>query len=440
MTLRNAVRQAGQPERPHRFLPRHRQRELDVIPLPDRFSTERLAVDIVRHFGTQFQHAIPHREEQRRAQVLRPLPEESDLARISRNQHGELFRPVQPEIRPGGKLRADYRGGTHRQRQRTGEAADPDIDCDSGIFRRHVFGGGELNRDPALFTGRKPDGFRRVNIPRRKPESEPHFGGNVQRIFQLQSKRVAAAPQCGGAERQHRFAERLPAAAGQLHAGGFPADRDQSLAAGHRQRAAVVEEIEPLAFSGSGGECDRCKGHDKGELYANWYNRLAAHLKEKNITPMLWGDRLLNSRECGHGPWDASSNGTDTAIRTLDRVQRRVFLTQRELLGTWAENAARFCAGQTVIGVVRSLTDYGAFIELTPNLSGLAEDDGTLRVGDHVAVYIRAIVPETLKIKLSVLHRVEPQPREPLHYFQTGGHITQWRYGNEHFAKCYTIF
>ena len=128
------------------------------------------------------------------------------------------------------------------------------------------------------------------------------------------------------------------------------------------------------------------------------------------------------------------------AIRTLDRVQRRVFLTQRELLGTWAENAARFCAGQTVTGVVRSLTDYGAFIELTPNLSGLAEDDGTLRVGDHVAVYIRAIVPETLKIKLSVLHRVEPQPREPLHYFQTGGHITQWRYGNEHFAKCYTIF
>ena len=53
------------------------------------------------------------------------------------------------------------------------------------------------------------------------------------------------------------------------------------------------------------------------------------------------------------------------AIRTLDRVQRRVFLTQRELLGTWAENAARFCAGQTVIGVARSLTDYGAFIELT---------------------------------------------------------------------------
>ena len=34
---------------------------------------------------------------------------------------------------------------------------------------------------------------------------------------------------------------------------------------------------------------------------------------------MLWENRLLNSAECGHGPWDASKNGTDTAIRTLDR-------------------------------------------------------------------------------------------------------------------------
>lgn len=61
-------------------------------------------------------------------------------------------------------------------------------------------------------------------------------------------------------------------------------------------------------------------------------------------------------------------------------------------------------------------------------------------MGDHVAVYIRAIVPETLKIKLSVLHRVEPQPRPALRYMQTEGHIRQWRYGNEEFAKYYTIF
>ena len=87
----------------------------------------------------------------------------------------------------------------------------------------------------------------------------------------------------------------------------------------------LIDAFQPEWFHMGGdevfyiGECDSCKGHDKGELYANWYNRLAAHLKEKGITPMLWGDRLLNSRECGHGPWDASMNGTDTAIQTLDR-------------------------------------------------------------------------------------------------------------------------
>ena len=53
--------------------------------------------------------------------------------------------------------------------------------------------------------------------------------------------------------------------------------------------------------------------------------------------------------------------------------QGRVKLTHRELLGTWAENARDFAPGMTVEGTVRGLKDYGAFIELTPNLSGLAE-------------------------------------------------------------------
>ena len=41
--------------------------------------------------------------------------------------------------------------------------------------------------------------------------------------------------------------------------------------------------------------------------------------------------------------------------------------------GTWEENASLFKAGETVAGIVRGVEDYGAFIELTPNLSGTAE-------------------------------------------------------------------
>ena len=51
----------------------------------------------------------------------------------------------------------------------------------------------------------------------------------------------------------------------------------------------------------------------------------------------------------------------------------RISLSHKELLGTWEENAAAFSAGETVAGIVRSVENYGAFIELTPNLAGLAE-------------------------------------------------------------------
>ena len=51
----------------------------------------------------------------------------------------------------------------------------------------------------------------------------------------------------------------------------------------------------------------------------------------------------------------------------------RIFLTHKELLGTWEENARKFKTGETVPGVVRSIESYGVFVELTPNLAGLAE-------------------------------------------------------------------
>ena len=129
-----------------------------------------------------------------------------------------------------------------------------------------------------------------------------------------------------------------------------------------------------------------------------------------------------------------------TAVRTLDPVQRRVTLTMRELLGTWQENAARFRAGQTVTGVVRTVTDYGTFIALTPNLCGLAETDGRLRPGQAVCVFIRAILPETLRIKLTVLHPLEALPPQALVYTRTEGHLDLWHYGTPDRAKAVTIF
>ena len=125
------------------------------------------------------------------------------------------------------------------------------------------------------------------------------------------------------------------------------------------------------------------------------------------------------------------------AILSRDLPLRRFSLTHKELLGTWSENAAQFSVGETVVGIVRSVKDYGVFIELSPNLSGLAEYRGDLIPGDRVSVYIKAIVPERQKVKLIVI-RTLPQDVSlpPLHYCQTSGSIQGWSYASRSLSVC----
>ena len=126
-------------------------------------------------------------------------------------------------------------------------------------------------------------------------------------------------------------------------------------------------------------------------------------------------------------------------VRNVDRDTGRIFVSTRELLGTWEENAARYTPGQTVAGIVRSVEDYGVFVELAPNLAGLAEvrecDREAVRslVGRTAAVSIKSIIPERMKIKLVLIdaHRGEPLPTPRLHYFIRGDevdHIDRWVY------------
>lgn len=81
----------------------------------------------------------------------------------------------------------------------------------------------------------------------------------------------------------------------------------------------------------------------------------------------------------------------------------RIYVSEKELLGSWEENAALFSEGETICGVVRSIESYGIFIELKPNLAGLAEYRDNLIVGQTVTVYIKSIIPEKMKIKLIII-------------------------------------
>ena len=129
-------------------------------------------------------------------------------------------------------------------------------------------------------------------------------------------------------------------------------------------------------------------------------------------------------------------------VKAIDPIHHRIFLSLKELLGTWEENASLFLAGQTVTGIVRSIEPYGVFVELTPNLAGLAERPTTdmgiplPSIGESVAVYIKSILPERMKIKLVLIDPIESEAPEKkrkkaLRYFitpQDTPHIDRFRY------------
>lgn len=110
-------------------------------------------------------------------------------------------------------------------------------------------------------------------------------------------------------------------------------------------------------------------------------------------------------------PRDRFSVGSDIrcVVRKNEDEGRRIYVTHKELLGTWEENMQEFSIGQTVTGIVRSVEDYGIFIELAPNLAGLAEYKPDVYPGQSAAVFIKNIIPERMKIKLVLIDTYDTQ-------------------------------
>lgn len=107
----------------------------------------------------------------------------------------------------------------------------------------------------------------------------------------------------------------------------------------------------------------------------------------------------------------------------------RICLSHKELLGTWEENAAEFNAGETVAGTIRSVEDYGVFIELSPNLAGLAEPCADFHIGQQTCVYIKSLIPEKMKIKLIVVDAFDGECFAPApKYYISDGRIDYWQY------------
>lgn len=138
-------------------------------------------------------------------------------------------------------------------------------------------------------------------------------------------------------------------------------------------------------------------------------------------------------------PSDRFSVGDNIKAVIKSMIGGKITLSQKELLGTWQENADCFATGETVTGLVRSVEEYGIFVELAPNLAGLAELRQDVSVGQKTCVYIKSILPDKMKVKLIIIDSFSPDGlRLPIKYFIRDGHIDYWKYSPDGCRKTVT--
>ena len=92
-------------------------------------------------------------------------------------------------------------------------------------------------------------------------------------------------------------------------------------------------------------------------------------------------------------------------VKSIDRDQGKIILTYKEMLGTWEENVKDLVEGSVVVGKAREVekSKNGIFIELKPNLVGLAEYKEGIEYGQDVNVFVKRIIPDKKKIKLIIV-------------------------------------
>ena len=91
-------------------------------------------------------------------------------------------------------------------------------------------------------------------------------------------------------------------------------------------------------------------------------------------------------------------------VKSIDDNNRITF-THKELCGTWEENIKDLQEKTVVTGIARETDKFknGIFIELKPNLVGLADYDEDIKYGQEVKVFVKKIIPDKKKIKLSFI-------------------------------------
>lgn len=91
-------------------------------------------------------------------------------------------------------------------------------------------------------------------------------------------------------------------------------------------------------------------------------------------------------------------------VKNIDKISGKLFLTYKELLGNWEDNIKTIKEGSIYAGIAKEMekNKQGIFIELKPNLVGMAEYTENIHYGDKINVYVKKIDRQKKKIKLII--------------------------------------
>ncbi len=132
-------------------------------------------------------------------------------------------------------------------------------------------------------------------------------------------------------------------------------------------------------------------------------------------------DGLLHVSDLSHGrvghPSEMLQPGDTITVKVLkfDREKQRISLGVKQLMpDPWASISERYPLGETVIGRVVSITDYGAFVELEPGVEGLIHisemtwsrrmkhPSKVVKAGDQVEAVVLDLKPDERRVSLGI--------------------------------------
>jgi small subunit ribosomal protein S1 len=136
-----------------------------------------------------------------------------------------------------------------------------------------------------------------------------------------------------------------------------------------------------------------------------------------HVSEMSWTKKVKNPKTVLKAGQEVT-----VVVTEVDVERRRLSLSLRQAEpNPWEEFATRYRVGSRVKGVVRNLTDFGAFVELEPGVDGLvhvsdmawtrriSHPSEVVQKGQEIEAIITAIDPTNQRISLSIK---ELQPNE----------------------------